>query len=278
MRIRDAAWPAAVTTAAVLVAAPGLADADWGQSIGPAFFTVVAGCSAALVVALDVVLRRPGGATWHVAVPLLLIPVAPLGTAACGPAREPWVVAACWAAAAATAHVAIATARRPAAPAAGGRRWFRTVAAAASLLAVVTVGLAIQRAGQITWRANDFRAVGVPLLIPEVPGFHPTRAGAGRSSVQVVLSERAFPDEHLGRTFTATIGRTTAVPGADAVALPTGDPRYVVVLMSQPIYPSATATTAVDWSLRPLVPLVRLRPATGDELARLPWASRWEPD
>jgi hypothetical protein len=178
-------------------------------------------------------------------------------------------------------------------PAVRRRRASVVVAAAAVPLAVVGA-VAVQRAGQVTWLANDFRDVGVPLVIPDVPGFRPTRAGAGDFSVQVILGQRPFPDERRGRTLSVTISReapplrcggpvdrfvsrTQPDEPPDAVMLCPPERGYAVYVRAEPVFATMDGP-AEFWDIGPLVPLMRLRPASAPELARLPAASHWEAD
>jgi hypothetical protein len=72
--------------------------------------------------------------------------------------------------------------------------------------------------------------------------------------------------------------RTLPDQPPDVVKFCSPDPRYAMWVRAELIYASRNAAHGQAWSIEPLVPLMRLRPATGEELARLPPAGRWEAD
>jgi hypothetical protein len=154
--------------------------ADMDTTLGFAG-TVIAAVAAAAVIAVLGRIAGRWGARWpvaHVAVPMVLVPlaVAPLVTVA---ERNRLEAALIWGAAAVAVHVLLAYAL-------AGGRWRRWAAAGLVLpcvaAALVTVGC------QTRWRAQKFEAVGLPLYVPEVPGYRLTGSWAGRYSVSMTLA------------------------------------------------------------------------------------------
>jgi len=238
-----------------------------------------------VLVAVYVFVRRSTASRWHLVVPLAVTVAVPLGVAAGGPFRDGRAVAVCWATAALVTHLAIAYGS-------GRRRAGPRLAAAVVVVVVVASAVVIGRLGQATWRAADLRAVGVPLMVVDVPGFAATRAGAGRHSVQVVIADRPYPRELGGRQLTVTTSRANQPCGGpgptiiDETAAGLG-PRtvryclaargYVVIVQAHPSYPGEGGA-AEHWSIEPLLRSMTLREATAEELAHLPEASNWEAD
>jgi hypothetical protein len=121
------------------------------------------------------------GARWpaqHALVPLVLVPAAvlPLVT---GAERNRLEAGLIWGAAAVAVHVLLSYAM-------AGGRWRRWTAAGLVLpcaaAALLTLGC------QHRWRAQKFEAVGLPLYVPEVPGYRLTGSWAGRYSVSMALA------------------------------------------------------------------------------------------
>jgi hypothetical protein len=103
---------------------------------------------------------RRGGRTppWrHLAVPPVLVVLVPLVLAMCGGARSRWETGLLCAVVAAGVHVALGLPRRR----------FRL------LLCGLLAGSAVLTAvvSQTRWRAEDFRATGLPYVVADVPGY-----------------------------------------------------------------------------------------------------------
>ncbi|MDG4825637.1 hypothetical protein O7635_27640 [Asanoa sp. WMMD1127] len=252
----DGAVAGLLTAGGVAATSVALADRDFGATAGPIAGVWAAGLATTAVVAVYTLVRRLTAA--HVAVPLVAIVLVPLGVAIGGPARDGPAVAVCWAAAAFVAHLAVAHGAR--------------LAGAGVVLLVVVAAVAVGRLGQPVWRAGDFRAVGVPLMVVDLPGFAPTRAGAGRWSVQVVVAERPYPDEAAGRQLTVTIAPAWTPCGAAGPTVVAPDTarwcltEHVVFVHTR------------GWRVESALPAMALRPVEAKELARLPAASLWEAD
>ena len=156
--------------------------ADMEASLGFAGAVFAAIAAAAVVAAVSGIAGRRGarwpGSGQHVLVPIALVPAAvvPLVTVAERNRLEAGLI---WGAAAVAAHVLLAYAL-------AGGRWRRWAAAGLVLpcvaAALVTLGC------QTRWRAQKFEAVGLPLYVPEAPGYRLTGTWAGRYSVSMVLS------------------------------------------------------------------------------------------
>jgi hypothetical protein len=156
--------------------------ADMEGSLGLAG-GVLAAVAAAAVVAVVCAIAGRRGARWaghgqHVLVPVVLVPAAvvPLVT---GAERNRLEAGLAWGAAAVAVHVLLAYAL-------AGGRWRRRTAAALVLpcaaAVLVTLGC------QTRWRAQKFEAVGLPLYVPEAPGYRLTGTWAGRYSVSMALA------------------------------------------------------------------------------------------
>jgi hypothetical protein len=263
-----------LTAAAVVAAGPRLVDADWGQSILPHVGLALLAVAATIAICAIQAVRaglgriRPGVAPWlHVAVPPLLAVIAPIGVALGGPVRDRWATTALWAVVALLAHVAVAFA--PGVPA---------VAAAGFVLVLLGGVVAVERANQLPWRANDFRAVGVPLLVPEVPGLELVGTHPGRYSVSLALarhSPRPEPDRLVHGSIQPA--RTAWPPDSCAGQ---GERRYVRRTQSGGVtlvfcvrgggYVLTVWSEDPGFALEPLLDSVTLRPVSGTVLARFP--------
>ncbi|MEV4534490.1 hypothetical protein AB0J82_11740 [Asanoa sp. NPDC049518] len=254
--------PGLVTVAGVVTGALLFADRDFGSTGGP-----IAGCfvtglaTTALVAAYAVVRRQPA----HVFVPLVGTVAVPVAVATGGPFHDGRAIAVWWGAAAFVVHLAIAS---------------RRLAAALVAVGVVASAWLVGRVGQETWQAEDLRAVGVPLVVVDVPGFTPYRAGAGRERVEVILADQP----HRGRRITQTIYRSRCASTAPTLIddTVTSSVRlcaagHVVVARTELIY-SQPGATGEPWSIEPLVPSMTVRPVTAEDLARLGDVTPWEDD
>jgi hypothetical protein len=273
-----------ISAATVVVAGGLLVDADWGMSIVPYFGVWLLAGAATIVSCAVQALRaglrrgRPGVGPWlHVAVPPLLALIAPIGVALGGPVRDRWATTALWAAVALLAHLAVAVGGTAGAP--------RVRAAAAAGLVVAMAGVlggvvAVERASQLRWRANDFRAVGVPLLIPEIPGLELAGAYAGRYSVSLALVRRSQRPEP-NRLVQGTIrpARTAWPPdscasGADrryARRNQTGDVTLVFCVQGGKFVLTVWSEDP-GLAIEPLLGEITLRPVSGTVLAGFPAA------
>jgi lysylphosphatidylglycerol synthetase-like protein (DUF2156 family) len=111
-----------------------------------------------------------------VAVVLVPAAVVPLVT---GAERNRLEAAVIWGAAAVVVHLLVAYAGR-------WRRW-----AAAGLVVPVAAAALLTWGYQHRWRAQKFEAVGLPLVVPELPGYRLTGTWAGRYSVSMALRDPA---------------------------------------------------------------------------------------
>ncbi|MCA2216004.1 hypothetical protein [Jidongwangia harbinensis] len=178
-------------------------DATYGIAGG-----LVASVGAVAVLAAACGIARWRRAPWpapHVVVPLVLVPAAvlPLVT---GAERNRLEAGLIWGAAAVAVHVLLAYAM-------AGGRWRRRTAVALVLPCAVA-GL-LTFACQHRWRTQKFEAVGLPLYVPQAPGYRLTGSWAGRYSVSMALAgpsgARLYariegPDSH-GLVCTAPIDR-----------------------------------------------------------------------
>lgn len=245
----------------------------------PLLWLAVLATMAALAVHRLLLLRTrpPDGVAPHVLLPLPLAIVILVGVNASGRATDPVGTTVTWALVTLLAHLVLG---------AGWRRrgnW-RQASARAALVAVVLVGLVgagvlLGRASQPRWRAADFRAVGVPLVVPELPGYELTGTYAGRYSVRLRLEARTeFPPG--GRYLLAIVERTspTADPGPcqgrpigqPFLERPDQDHRPALVCL-----PGGEAVLSLfprpdGGRVEALLPLITVRPATAAELARYP--------
>ncbi|MCY1144664.1 hypothetical protein OWR29_42260 [Actinoplanes sp. Pm04-4] len=133
---------------------------------------------AALVIAV-LPLRKRG----HAVVPLVLVPVAVVPLVA-GLERNNVEAALLWGCAAIAVHVLI---ERP--------RATNAVVVVLVVAALLTWGL------QHRWRAQKFEAVGLPLFVPQVPGYEVNRTWAGRYIVSMTLR----PDDRSNHYLDAVI-------------------------------------------------------------------------
>jgi hypothetical protein len=280
-----------VTALGVAVAVSNVADSDWGSSGVPAAVALVSGLitTAVLAAVVLVLAFRGRRQNSHLLVPLGFIVVVPYGISLGGPARSPWVLALLWAVVAIVTHTALAVAARPS-------DIRRSLVAAGMTVVALAGAVVIERASQVSWRADRFRAVGVPLVILDVPGFQPKRAGAGEYSIHVILTDQPGSSDRaersIGVTIEATSGRASACTDATEPVLPQarrGEPRTVVLLcqfapafdvtvVAQPYHLDRRASAASPWSIDPLVQQMKLRPVSAEELARLLPTENWEPD
>lgn len=154
--------------------------ADRDASIGLAGSLIAVVAAVTLVAAAGRIggrlpgLRRP---QWHVFVPLLLVPMAVVPLVL-GAERNRVEAALLWGCAAVTVHVLLAYAPV-------GRSWRRWVSA--TLVLPCAAATLTTWGCQHRWRAQKFQAVGLPLIVPEVPGYQLTGTWAGRYSIRTAL-------------------------------------------------------------------------------------------
>jgi hypothetical protein len=155
-----------------------------------------AGCSV-LVASLGVLIvlqfwsgRGGSRPPWrHLAVPPVLALLIPSVLALCGGARSRWGTGLLCAGAAAGAHLALGLPRRR----------FRVL-----LCGLLTAGAAVTAVScQPLWRAEDFRATGLPFVVADVPGYRLTGTYA---DVGVIFLEYRDVDGQ-GMVLDASIGR-----------------------------------------------------------------------
>jgi hypothetical protein len=272
----DGLVPGLLSATAVTVAGLLVVDADWGASAGPVAVLWLTVLTTTAALALHRVLtpraRRRGGDRAHILVPLLLAAVIPVGVVAGGPVRDRYGTTAVWALIALLTHLTLAIVTRP------GLRKRARAAAIAGLAVACLAAVAVERVSQRPWRAGQFRAVGVPLVAPEVPGYALTGAYAGRYSVLLLLTARS-----AGPLASATIdvGIETSPPAGSlgSCAGHTGEPFVVRVPGSEPtalfclrggafrlwLHPGAAGA-----DIEPMLHRITLRTVPAGELARYP--------
>ncbi|MGW4466288.1 hypothetical protein [Micromonospora sp. NPDC004704] len=272
----------AVSVAAVWAVGLWTADQDWTMSIAPTFISLAASlCAACVITALSPLLsvlvmrrRELGAHLTHALVPILLVVLIPIGVAIGGPVRDRWETTGYWAVFALCVHVALALATRRRLP--GLARVGAVLAVAAMFVAVV----GIERASQLRWRVDDFRALGVPLVVPEIPGFELTYAYPGQPGhpdLFLELSDR--PARPYGRTVTVLVQRTagTGYPTSGRVSCwGRADDRLVsndgglVYCLAEKGFEMHIRPDPQMPSLAPLAPQVTLRRVQAQLLAELP--------
>jgi hypothetical protein len=154
--------------------------ADRDPSIGLAGSLVAAVAAVVLIAAASWIGARLfgfGRSHWHAPVPLVMVPAA-VWPLVFGAERNRVEAGLIWGAAAVAVHVVLAYA-------ANGGRWRRWVGA--GLVLPCAVAVLATWGCQHRWRAQKFEAVGLPLVVPEVPGFRLTGTWAGRYSVSMAL-------------------------------------------------------------------------------------------
>ncbi|MGC4876091.1 hypothetical protein ACLQ26_07480 [Micromonospora sp. DT43] len=272
----------AVSVAAVLAVGLWTVDQDWTMSIGPVFISLAASlCAAGVIAALSPVLRTLvvrrrglGVHLTHVLVPILLVVLIPVGVAIGGSVRDRWETTGYWAVFALCVHLALALATR---------RRLPGVARVGAVLAVVAMFVAvvgIERVSQLRWRVDDFRGLGVPLVVPEIPGFELTDAYPGQPGhpdLFLELSDR--PARPYGRTVTVLVQRTAGAgyPTSGRVScwgraddrLVSSDVGLVYCLAEKGFQMHIRPDPQMP-SLAPLAPQVTLRRVEAQQLAELP--------
>ncbi|MEV4822571.1 hypothetical protein [Micromonospora sp. NPDC049274] len=271
-----------VSVTAVLAVGLWTADQDWTVSIGPMFLSLAAAlCAACVIAALSrlpwmLVMRRRGRGVHlaHALAPILLVVLIPVGVASGGPVRDRWETTGCWAVFTLCVHLAVALAARRRLP--GLARVSAVFAVAAMFVAVV----GIERASQLRWRVDDFRVLGVPLVVPEIPGFELTDAYPGQPGhpdLFLELSDR--PARPYGRTVTVLVQRTAGAgyPTSGRVScrgraddrLVSSDGGLVYCLAEKGFQMHIRPDPQMP-SLAPLAPQVTLRRVEAQQLAELP--------
>ncbi|GIG87697.1 hypothetical protein [Plantactinospora endophytica] len=272
----------AVSVAAVVAVGLWTADQDWTTSMGPVFISLaVALCAVCVIAALSPLLwmlmmrrREPGAYLTHALAPILLVVLIPVGVAIGGPVRDRWETTGYWAVVTLCVHLALALATRRRLP--GLARMGAILSVTAMIVAVV----GIERASQLRWRVDDFRALGVPLVVPEIPGFELTYAYPGQPGhpdLFLELSER--PARPYGRTVTVLVRRTAGAgyPTSGRVScwgraddrLVSSDGSLVYCLAENGFEMHIRSDPQMP-SLAPLAPRVTLRRVPAQQLAELP--------
>lgn len=275
------------TATVVLLLGLTVMDQDWGMSAGPLLLTWLAGAGATLVLLMVWMASRASAASrdWpHALVPLLFAVVAPVLVAAGGPARDRVQTTVLWTVLALLTHAVLTVLT-----AAHRVRWRARTASLIALALVFAAAVGVERASQASWRARDFRAVGVPLVVPEVPGYLLSRAAPGQRSIFVILSPEhpTFgPYQRIG----VEIGPSTPDrPGScrraasDRFLLGSGQAedglRGLVLCLDGHdfqmwLIPIDQAVPDLD----PLLDQIKLRRVGATDLARYPAGWTWEPD
>lgn len=270
---------ALVTMSMVAVVGWAVVDRDWGGSGSWLMLTWLAGCGTTGALLVGWAWRRILGDLPHVLTPVLFAVVVPPLVAAGGPARDRAQTTALWVAMALLTHVVLAVLT---APRRGG--WLR--AGSLVLLALAAVAaVSVERARQVSWRAGDFRVVGVPLVAPQVPGYSLSRAEPGRYSIFLVLAVDA-PAAGQDRRIDVQIGRATptGTPGscrdtrADRFASPGDGGGLVLCLGDHAFQMWLSPAGQPAQNLKLLLDQVTLQPITASRLARYPASWTWEAD
>jgi hypothetical protein len=276
--------PAAVSVTAVFLGAP-LVDQDWGMSVSP---FVLMWCLAVAAIGAQAVGHRlwPGdGWRWaHILVPVAVAVLAPFVAHWGGPVRDEWESVSLLAALAVVGHAGVTVLTSPRA-----RLWARGAVVLVWVLAL-TATVTVERAAQERWRARDLEAAGVPLVVPQVPGFTLAGAAPGRYTrvVMVVLSDRPT-DPYRGRALDVTITPTSSTYPANWCSGRDGQ-RYVnsgsagAGYASVVLCPAGTGCQilitprSAQIDLPSLLNRIEASPMSARALARTPRMSGWEPD
>jgi hypothetical protein len=217
---------------------------NWGDNdpvIG-IFGGLIAGFVAAMLILIGH--QRP---TRHAVVPLILVPGV-LGPLTMGLERDRLEAALLWSAVAVGVHLLLAT---------------RPVRTAVPLVALaVLLGAGVTWAAQERWRAHEFNSNRGRLYVPEVPGYRMVGAHPGSYSTTVRLekADRSGGVEGVVEWAQPPCPKPTSPPRAfpeeerPAICLPSG---FIMRLFPD----EGTTLPAAE---------IRVRRATGGELARLP--------
>ncbi|WP_306211109.1 hypothetical protein [Actinoplanes sp. RD1] len=211
---------------------PDYADQDVTTALSLGLVATVA--AVALVAAFRVVAGGPGR---QVAVPLLLVPLAVLPLVA-GAERNRVEAALLWGAAAVAVHALIAYGRKGSA-------------------VVVVLAVLLTWAAQDRWRAQKFAAVGLPLVVPDVPGYRLTGTWAGRYSISMTL--RGPSDRRVHAVIERPRGGCGSPPAREHAVLCLRDGAALRLVPG-----------GVSGSVADLEPLVALREASPAEFASHP--------
>jgi hypothetical protein len=165
-------------------------DGDVNLLIPYGVRSVLAAGFAILVVLLTWGRRGGRAAHWrHLAVPPVLVVLIPVGLAVCGGARSRWGTGLLCAAVAVLVHVSLGLPRR------------RTRVVVLGLIGGVAAVIAVSM--QTPWRAEDFRATGLPLVVADVPGYELTGTYADVGVIFLAYEDTGGARRQLD----ATIGR-----------------------------------------------------------------------
>jgi hypothetical protein len=254
---------------------------------GDGFRALVGGLGAALAtVALLTVLvtvtRNRFGVRWtnaHVPLPLVLLAVVLAGVALPGGERNRLETGVLWGAAVLIVHLLVGLAGL------AGRGWRLRIVSVLGIVLICAAAFGVTVASQHRWRAQKFEAVGLPLYVPDVPGYRLTGARAGRSAVILaLLSDPAHP-RTSGRVdvwiFRDRDGRFPRCgPGSVTRWVMTeqrSDNRLAFCLPEPAVMTLAPVSGTP--AIADLLPAVAVRKVTGSDLARYPedWTT-WEAD
>jgi hypothetical protein len=254
------AWPyASISGATALIAflalpaqsLPGkYLDGDVNLLIPYGLGSALAAGFAILLVLLTWGRRGEAGPPWrHLAVPPLMVILAPIVLAVCGGARSRWGTGLLCAAVAVLTHLALELPRR-------GVR--------ALLLGGVTAcAVVVAVSCQTPWRATDFRATGLPFYVADVPGFR--LAGTYADIGVIFLSYQDTSDRLVW--LDATISRGGCAAEACFV-LPKGHRLEIG-------RPYAAANSSLQ---KPLPTGITIHPVSATDLASYPVSSVSLPD
>jgi hypothetical protein len=284
----DAVPYGVVTAGAVSVAFACLAKVhvtrayDGGDGTRGLLVGLLAVTGATVVISVVVIARNLSGVRsprTHVLVPLLLGPAVPLVLIAAGGERSRLESGALWAAATLALHLLLGLAARQGL----ARRIRHTAALGLALTCGVT--FLIASGCQERWRAGNFRAVGLPLYLPEVPGYRLTSTYAGYRNVIMLLEE---DPAHPQTSHRIDVWISHGSPRPAQPCVPGGPDRFV----DKPGQPSAGLVFCLPenavmalWprdgtpSIEVLFPTIVARKVDASVLARHPdGAAWWEAD
>jgi hypothetical protein len=263
---------------------------------GDGFRALVGGLGAALAVVgvltvLVTAARNRFGVRWtyaHVPLPLVLLPVVLAGVALPGGERNRLETGVLWGAAVLIVHLLVGlagSAGRSGLAGSAGRGWWLRVVSVLGIVLTCAAAFGVTVASQHRWRAQKFEAVGLPLYVPDVPGYRLTGARAGRSAVILMLSNDPVHPRAGGRIdvwiFRDRDGRFPRCGPGSVTRWAMTDQRSdhgLVFCLPEP----AVMTLAPVYGtpgIADLLPAVAVRKVTGSELARYPDdGTTWEAD
>lgn len=254
------------------------ADQDFSIGLAGGFLGALG--AASVIAVLRMLPWGTGWARGHVVVPLVLLPVVALPLVA-GLERNNVEAAVIWGSAALATHVLLEAARGGArgGQAVGGSGTVGKLGATGGIALVLVTAALLTWACQHRWRAQKFEAVGLPLYVAEVPGYHLRGTWAGRYTVSMVLE----PDDRAVTHYVDAVVRRNVRCGPGSierwvVEREVGDDALALCLPGEdgvamtvtPGYQAPDLTPVFEW--------ISVRKVDGAVLADYPNGGEMEPD